>query len=131
MTFQALDFTLYGLLAIPFAIATPIFGAFAVVITAKTSTRKEKIVTYGGLAIAVIMSAIFGLMNLHTINENREKATSNIAQKYDVKEVDWKSPNTTTGPLGTTREGKILLTANNGEKYVFQYEVKKKHLNQR
>lgn len=123
MTFQPLDFTNYlGIFGI-FFLLFPFAIAFSIVVAVMPTSRKKRIATYSSFLLITALLIITGMTNINIGNDNKEKATTNLAQKYEVKDVNWKSVDTTADPLGTVKEGKVLLTANNGEKYVFQYEI--------
>lgn len=125
MTFQALDFTPFTLISMPFILAFLILSAIAMVEALHKSSRKRKIWVFSAYTVSIIIVAFLSITSNNVNNENKEKAVANIAQKYDIKDVNWDSKNTIGGPLGTRKEGTILLTTNNGEQYVFQYKVNK------
>ena len=127
MTFQALDFAPYGILMIPFLAAFIFSIGFFMASLAQPEDFKIKtrIFIIIAFVVSIFAFAVWGFAYVNSIDENQKKATANLTQKYDVKNVDWESKDATVGPLGNRKDGKIILTANNGERYIFQYSVNK------
>lgn len=123
MTYQALDYTPFTVISIPFILAFLILSAITMVEVLHKTSRKRKIWIISAYLTSVLFVAFFGITGNNVNSANENKALANIAQKYDVKSVEWKSKTSTVGPLGDKKEGKILLTANNDEQYVFQYKA--------
>lgn len=126
MTFQALDFTNYALFAsISFLTMLVGLGLFLVFMTV-TNSKPKRVSSLLISGLGLIAMVIFVVLSNVSSNVNKDFATANIMQKYDVKSVEWDSIKTTANPLGEIKEGEILLTANNDERYVFQYKVDEK-----
>lgn len=91
--------------------------------------------------VAFGFGIIFGLISIFvtggiTMNHNHDAsihnkkiATDNIMQKYDVKDVDWDSPQTKAisnlGANGDERSRELVVETKDGKKYIFLYSVKK------
>lgn len=123
MTFQTLDQNPFLFISITLFIFTPLLATFAIVETVAVTTWGKRIFVYTLFVISLAGFIICNLLSAQIKENNEHKAAANLTQKYEVKDVDWKSVDTTADPRGLVKEDKILLTANNGEKYVFQYEV--------
>ena len=123
MTFQALDFTNYSMISTVLFIIFIGFTFGALVFTGKN--KKLKIFVVIGYVISILALLATFIPTSISKNENRDKATANIMQKYDVKSVDWHSSNTTADAAGEVREGKILVVDKTDQQYIFQYSVNK------
>lgn len=128
MVFISLDFTPYRTM-----MGAVLFGGIIlsviVFVIALSLQGKTKVADYLGITslVMIVLTAVVGLTYStldHSANKaNETKATQNIMQKYDVKDVNWKSFETNARADGETPDGKILLSTNNGNEYIFKYEV--------
>lgn len=56
---------------------------------------------------------------------NKKTATDNLMKKYNVKEVNWDSSDTTVGTLSTSGDGDLRVVLQDDSKYIFKYRVNK------
>lgn len=123
MTFQALDFSPYPTICMVLFIVFMIFTFSTLVFTGKNKKLKFFVGIGYGLSVIALFASFIPLAT--QTNENKDKATANIMQKYDVKSVEWESSNTTANPMGEVRDGKLLVSDKTDQQYIFQYSINK------
>lgn len=124
MNYEALNTTSY--LPIAFIFAVFFMATVATFVASDSGIFFTKPWSYiAGISAVIFLGAAvaFAFMGDTVNNKNQEVATQNIMNKYEVKEVEWESQNTTSRPDGSTKEGTLLVTGNDGGRYVFQYEM--------
>lgn len=141
MNFSPLDYTNYNALAFIFGFGLPVILMIAFMVFIEKQRNKKQfndaieLKLFGAGMIGLIVLALVGVFagENHVVNvlkDNQFKATQNIIQKYEVKDVRWDSQQTTASPvLAADKDGKtnneIVILAKNGKSYVFLYELNK------
>lgn len=108
-----------------FALGIVLFIAFAVTIP---SASNSVVVTLCILSVVTMFSSLVIAFHerseMNKSDENHKTvATDNLKLKYDIKDANWDSKDTTAMPKNVSGENNLIIEGNDGKTYVFKYKV--------
>lgn len=129
MDFTPIDFTPYLMIAGFAGLGTSIFGLVWVCATDGVKKpypkdRKPWIVIGATLSILFLLVTILSsVLAVRAGDSNKENATANILQKYNLSEVLWDARQTKVYPTDDDGDRQILVETKDEQRYIFHYRV--------
>lgn len=113
------------ILVVLFALGAVFFIGFLSTLTLSSS---KPVVTFCILSIITLSTCL--VIAIHERSEmdksdeiHKTVATENLKLKYDIKNADWNSKDTTAMPKNVSGENNLIIEGNDGKLYVFKYKV--------